>query len=112
LLNTQALFYTGKLWLVEGDVTLDRARFEVLEGQATLVVTGAVQLDLSLDPSILATRLHQVHNLGEITGTTPQLAALQARVGLNEGEWNDSSSPQEESSTDEGVIGDIAYLKL
>jgi hypothetical protein len=91
LLTTQAIFYEGTLWLIEGEVTLDRARFDVLEGQATLVVFGVVRLESNLDPKLLTSRLHRVYNLGEIAANRAQLATLQAMTGRNEGEWVDSS---------------------
>ena len=111
MLNTRAIFYTGKLWLVEGEATIDQAWFEALAGEATLVVLGEVQLEPTLDPAQLATHVHQVHNLGEVVGTPAQLAALQARVGLNEGEWTNSTTKSDEP-IHESVIGNIAYLEL
>lgn len=114
LLTTKAIFYTGGLWLVEGEAKLDPARFGALEGQATLVVTGSATIDPAIDPGVLVARLHRVHNLGEIRGTATQLATLQARVGTNEGEWIEpfANTESTESNTNESRIGDIVYLKL
>jgi hypothetical protein len=111
LLTTQAIFYTGTLWLIEGEAKLNQARFDALEGQATLIVTGEAKLDPALDPGVLAARLHRVHNLGEIRATAAQLATLQARVGTDEGEWVEPSAAVE-SGANESRIGDIVYLKL
>jgi hypothetical protein len=110
LLNTKAIFYTGTLWLIEGEATLDQSRFEAVEGQVTLVVLGILQIDPTIEPGTLDARLQRVHNLGEIGATPAQLATLQARVGLNEGEWTDSSRPKNDENVT--IIGDIAYLQL
>lgn len=111
LLNTRAIFYTDKLWFVDGDATLDQAWFDALEGQATLVVTGELELDPALDARILSTRLSGVHNLGEISGTAAQLATLQAHAATNEGEWSESARPMPQDE-DVVVVGNIAYLQL
>jgi hypothetical protein len=111
LLNTQAIFYTGTLWLIDGETKLTQARLEALEGQATLVVTGSATFDPAIDPGVLAARLQRVYNLGEIQATAAQLATLQARAGYNEGEWIEPSA-KAESAANESRIGDIVYLKL
>ena len=85
LLETKAIFYEGDLWLVDGSEQLAASRFEYLDGKATLVVTGALAIDEDLEPSVLASRLAKVHNLGAIECTSEQKGALQARLGLNEG---------------------------
>jgi hypothetical protein len=111
LLATKAIFYQGALWVAEGEEELSQARFDYLEGQVTLVVLGELTVDPVVEPKLLAERLHKVHNLGEISATPVQLAALQARVGLNEGEWSDATTPVEVESSDR-VIGNTAYLRL
>jgi hypothetical protein len=45
---------------------------------------------------VLAAQLAKVHNFGEIRCTPEQMAAIQARLGLNEGELVDSTQPKEE----------------
>ncbi len=85
ILDTRAIFYEGELWLVNGSEQLSASRFEYLEGKATLVVTGALAIDGSVEPSVLASRLAKVHNFGAIKCTPEQKGALQARLGLNEG---------------------------
>jgi hypothetical protein len=111
LLNTKAIFYEGKLWLIEDEVTLDAAWFEMLEGQATLVVLGAARLEPTIDPGILSSRLHRIHNLGEIAASSAQLAILRGKAGLNEGEWVDASRRVEDDAN-QSEIGNVAYLKL
>jgi hypothetical protein len=111
LLATKAIFYQGSLWMAEGEEEVNQARFDYLEGQATLVVLGELTVDPAVEPKLLAERLHKVHNLGEISATPAQLAALQARVGLNEGEWSNATLPVEDDSGDH-VIGNAAYLRL
>ena len=108
LLKTRVVFYEGELWLVTGEVELTPSRFDYLEGQATLVVLGELTIDPAIDPKVLASRLAQVHNLGEIRCTPEQKGAIQARLGLSEGELLDSTAPE---PSDEGMEN-VGYLAL
>ena len=112
LMETEALFYEGELLLVDGAESLSPARFEYLEGQATLVVTGALKIDPDLEPKVLAGRLAKVHNLGAIKCTPAQEGALQARMGVNEGAL--SASEGEEEEPEDGVrrMGNVNHLVL
>jgi hypothetical protein len=108
LLETQAIFYDGELWLVDGEDDLVASRFDYLEGQATLVVVGELTIDSEVAPRMLADRLAKVHNLGVIRCTAEQRGAIQARLGLSEGVLKDSTQVQ----APEHGIGDVGYLVL
>jgi len=107
-LQTRVIFYEGDLWLVDDELHLRPSRFDYLEGQATLVVHGELTIDPQLDPKVLADRLAKVHNLGVIRCTPEQLGAIQARLGLSEGELEDSTRAE----TPEGGMGNVGYLAL
>ncbi len=108
LLTTRAVFYEGELWLVSGESNLSAARFEYLDGQATLVVSGELAVDPGVEPKLLAARLAKVHNLGEIQATYEQLAAISSRLGLADGELVATDQP---GSGGEGV-GNVGVLTL
>jgi hypothetical protein len=107
-LKTKVIFYEGELWLVDGEARLSQSRFDYLEDKAVLVVTGELSLDPALDPKVLASRLSAVHNSGEIRGTVEQIAAIQARLGLNEGELIDTAA----ETGPEEQLGNIGHLVL
>lgn len=111
LLQTQAVFYESELWLIDEPTTLVAARFDYLEGKATLVVRDRLEIAPDLEPRVLADRLDKVHNLDCIRCTPAQMAALQARLGLNQGEFQDSTLPDEEGE-DESGIGNVGVLRL
>jgi hypothetical protein len=110
LLETQVVFYEGTLWLVSGEERLTSSRFTYLEGKATLVVEGELGIDAEVEPRVLAERLAVVHNLGSIRCTPEQRAALEARMGLKEGEIADSTAAEEVEG--ERALGNINYLAL
>jgi hypothetical protein len=111
ILETQAIFYEGELWLVEGEEHLSASRFEYLDGKATLVVTGALTIDPDVEPKVLADRLAKVHNQGAIKCAPAQKGAIQARLGLNEGEIK---AAREEGELEEGArqVGNVNHLVL
>ena len=108
LLETQVIFYEGELWLVESEMALSAPRFDYLTGKATLVVRGEATVAADIDPKVLADRFDKVHNFGEISCTSPQRGALQARLGFNEGEFIDSEAADE----GEDGIGNVGFLRL
>lgn len=111
LLETQAVFYEGELWLAGGADELSAFRFEYLAGKATLVVSGELTVDPGLEPKVLADRLDKVHNLGLIRCTPEQKGAIQARLGLNEGMLE---TAEEEKTPEEGTrrVGNVNHLAL
>ncbi len=110
LLETKAVFYEETLWLINGEEHLVASRFEYLEGKATLVVNGELTIDTEVEPKMLAERLVSVHNFGEIVCSTAQRGALDARMGLNEGEIQDSAAIEEPWG--ENTIGNVNHLVL
>jgi hypothetical protein len=109
MLETRAVFYEGELWLVEGESNMLASRFDYLEGKATMVVLGELVIAPDIDSRVLIDRLAKVHNLGVISCTSKQRGAIQALLGLSDGELV-SSTPTE--TVRDNIIGNVAYLKL
>jgi hypothetical protein len=115
-LETRIVLYEGELWLVDDKHELKASRFDYLEGKATLVVSGEMTLDPEIAPKMLADRLAKVHNLGLIRCTPEQMAAIDARLGMRDGELQDSTPPEkpepDEEADGETKIGNANYLAL
>jgi hypothetical protein len=111
LLETRVVFYEGELVLIDDNRRLQAARLNYLKDKATLVVFGELTLDPTVTPQVLLDRFTKVHNLGRIRATPEQIGALEARLGLHEGELQDSTRAEEDEAetTD---IGNINYLEL
>ena len=112
LLETQAVFYEGELWLVEDKLDLLASRFDYLEGKATLVVQGKVSVAQDIEPGVLAERLAKVHNFGKIRCTPEQMGAIQARLGTDEGKLEDSTKEGKPRGGQENAIGNVGTLRL
>ena len=96
LVADRAIFYEGDLWLFDGEHTLHASRFEYTEGKATALVTGELHIDPDVEPATLATRFAAVHNLGEIRCSPEQMGAIEARLGMQEGELLGSTQEEKE----------------
>lgn len=104
-LETRAIYHEGPLWLVDGEATLTSSRLDYLKVGTTLVVTGELAIDADVDPARLYEGFDRVHNLGEISCNADQRAALEARLGIGDGESTDPS--------DARPVGEhIGYLTL
>lgn len=117
LLQTKAVFYEEELWHIEDKAELLPSRFEWLEGKATLLVRGDLRIAADIDPQVLADRLHKVHNLGRIVCTPEQIGALQARLGLDEGQLKARAAADRGKGGPEGRGGkdgiqNVGYLRL
>lgn len=110
LLDTNALFYEEELWLIDGKTELHPERFEYLEGKATLVVTGVLNVSPDVAPALLAARLAKVHLLGVIECSPEQQAAMESRIGTSEGVFERSDSEEKERS--DGGMRSANYLAL
>ncbi len=104
LADTKPIFYEGELWLIGTAETLRQSRFDFLTGNATLVVTGALQIDPGVDPATLYERLDAMHNFGVIRCTPDQEAALRARLEIDDGAF-DESTELEDGDEDEASSG-------
>jgi hypothetical protein len=110
LLDTNALFYEEELWLIDGKTELHPERFEYLEGKATLVVTGVLNVSPDVAPALLAARLAKVHLLGVIECSPEQQAAMESRIGTSEGVFERSDSEEKERT--DGGMRSANYLAL
>ena len=109
MVDDRVVFYEGDLWEFGGDDRLRRSRFEFSEGKATLLVTGDLRIDEDIEPKLLAERLAAVHNFGEIRCSPEQMGAIEARLGINDGELGDTTPEEEHEPTD---IGNVNVLAL
>jgi hypothetical protein len=121
---TRLVVYEGVLWIVDDERQLAPHHFELLEGKATLVVFGELQIDQAVAPQTLSDRLDKVHNLGAIWCTPEQMEVLRTLIGLRDGELLDATSEEASDQEPPGggespvnlnyteMIGNSSYLVL
>jgi hypothetical protein len=84
-LKTRVVFYDGALWVVKTTVTLQKSRFDFLEGTATLYNTGVVTIAEDVEAQVLYDHLAGIYNWGVIICNPVQMGAVEARMMVNEG---------------------------
>lgn len=109
LLDTRAVFYEGELWMIDGETELHPSRFDYLDGKATVVVTGVLTVSESVAPDVLASRLATVYLYGVIECSPEQQAAIESRIGVSEGVFD---NPGLESERPEYALRSANYLVL
>jgi len=113
LVETKAILFEGELLWIDGEERLRQSRFDFLDGTATLLVTGVLQIDPDVEPRALYERVPAVHNFGVITCSPDQASALQARLVTDDGQIA-ASVASEDSDDDEASPGmqNIGVLTL
>lgn len=115
---TQVVLYEGALWIVDGERQLPAYALETLDGVATLVVFGELSLDPDITPETIAAHLAKVHNMGHISATPEQIAAIEPLLGMRDGDLVDATAkeaPAKEPEQEEEALefrGNAGYLVL
>jgi hypothetical protein len=112
LLKNKVVYYEGMLWKVDDERTLRASFLETVEEKITLYVSGELTIDPAVDYKALAARLARVHNFGEIRCTPDQMGAIEARLGLSEGQLVDSTKEAEAEEPSGDNIGNVNILTL
>jgi len=86
LLENRVVFYDGELLVFDGDHVLRPSRLEFLEAKATAFVSGSLTIDPEIPAKLLAERFAKIHNAGDIRCTAEQMGAIEARLGLHDGD--------------------------
>ena len=120
-LKTRVVFYDGALWFVNTNDTLQKSRFDFLEGTATLYNTVVLSIAEDVEAQVLYDHLAGIYNWGIITCNPVQMGALEARMVENEGVVNvttleevgdGETEAQEEESKDDTLHINAGYYKL
>jgi len=109
LLRTEVIFYEGSLWLIDGQTKLLPGRFDYLDGRATLIVDGVLEVAPDVSPETLASRLAKVYLHGVIECTPEQQAAIESRLEVSEGAFQPVG---EEPKEGKDRIGNANVLTL
>jgi len=110
LLENRVIFYEGELLVFDDEHTLRTSRFDFLDGAATAVVSGELTIDPDVPAKTIADRLDKIHNFGQIHCTPDQMGAVEARLGLQDGELIDST--KEIADEDPTGMGNANILTL
>jgi len=86
MLDNQIILYEGALWYVDSDRQLLAEQFDYIDGRMTMVVRGELKIASDVSPQSILDRIAKIHNLGDIDCQPEHMPAIEARLGLREGE--------------------------
>jgi hypothetical protein len=111
MLGNRVVLYDGALWYVDDDRELLPEQFEYIEEPMTIVNRADLTIGSSVPPQTILDRIHKIHNLGDIICQPEHIPAIEARLGLREGDVVQQETDTDE--TNEGpTIGNANYLVL
>jgi hypothetical protein len=112
-LENKVIFYDGEVWVITDSVHLDETQLLAYPDKVTFLVQGKLEIDPKVPVEVLENKLAKVHNQGMIHCSSEQLRTVRLKIGINEGNLQDSSQPQEkEEELDENRSGNINILTL
>jgi hypothetical protein len=112
-LENKVIFYDGEVWVITDSVHLDETQLLAYPDKVTFLVQGKLEIDPKIPVEVLENKLAKVHNQGMIHCSSEQLRTVRLKIGINEGNLQDSSQPQEkEEELDENRSGNINILTL
>ncbi len=116
--KSDIIFYEGELWLIDGDRTLQQNALAVAKGKATLVVLGQLTFSEDVELSSFNKIVDKIHNYGNIRCLPEHMQAINAKLGMNEGNIEDVSEKHShhEAHDSEDVVSheyvNVPYVAL
>lgn len=112
MLDNRVVLYEGTLWYVDDERQLLPDQFDYIDGLMTIVVRDELKIASNVSPETILERIDKIHNLGDIVCQPEHVPAIEARLGIREG---DMATPKAEEAeeTDKGpFIGNANVLVL
>jgi hypothetical protein len=98
MLENQVILIEGTLWYVDDDRQLLPYQFDYINGPITMVIRGELTITADVTAQAILDRVAKIHNMGEISCQPEHIAAIEARLGIREG---DVRVPREASTEDD-----------
>jgi hypothetical protein len=111
-LENKVIFYEGEVWVITDSIHLDETQLAAYPDKVTFLVHGHLNIDPKVPVQVLENKLAKVHNLGMIHCSSEQLRTVRSKIGINEGNLQDSSQPEKQEDEDESRSGNINILTL
>lgn len=112
MLDNRVILYEGTLWYVDDTRQLVADQFDYIDGLMTLVIRDELTIAADVSPESILKRIHKIHNLGDIACLPEHVPAIEARLGIREGDINTPSEPEAEKGDEGPYIGNANVLVL
>ena len=112
MLDNRVVLYEGTLWYVDDDRQLLPDQFNYIDGAMTIVVRADLTIGSDVTPESILDRMDKIHNLGDIVCQPEHVPAIEARLGLRDGDVR-VSKEEVKAEPDEGpYIGNANVMVL
>ncbi|MCK5245365.1 hypothetical protein KAR02_00590, partial [Candidatus Bipolaricaulota bacterium] len=112
MLDNRVVLYEGTLWYVDDDRQLLPDQFNYIDGLMTIVVRADLEIASDVSPETILERIHKIHNLGDIICRPEHVPAIEARLGIREGDVVTPKTDEAESADEGPYIGNANVLVL
>jgi hypothetical protein len=86
MLDDRVILYEGTLWYVDDDRQLFSDQFDYIDGPMTIVNRGELRISSDVAPKSILDRVAKIHNMGEIECQPEHVPAIEARLGIRDGD--------------------------
>lgn len=111
MLGNRVILYEHSVWYVNNDRQLLAEQFDYVEGAMTIVNRGDLEIAEDVSAETLMAKIDKIHNLGDITCEPDQISAIEARLGIRDGDVN-SRKPKPPVSETQPTLGNANMLVL
>lgn len=112
MLDNRVVLYEGTLWYVGDDRQLLPDQFNYIDGLMTIVVRADLKISSDVSPETIMERIHKIHNLGDIICRPEHVPAIEARLGIREGDVVTPKTEEAEQADEGPSIGNANVLVL
>ena len=112
MLDNRVVLYEGALWYVDDDRQLLPDQFDYIDGPMTMVIRGDLRISADVSSQSILDRVAKIHNMGEIECQPEHVPAIEARLGIREGEVTTPKTDDTEEDADGPVIGNGNIMVL
>lgn len=112
MLDNRVILYEGALWYVDDDRQLLPDQFDYIDGPMTMVVRGDLKISADVSSQSILDRVAKIHNMGEIECQSAHVPAIEARLGIREGDVTTPKSDEGEEVDEGPSIGNGNIMVL
>jgi len=111
MLGNRVVLYEDNVWYVDNERQLLPEQFDYVEGRMTIVNRGDIEVVEDVSAQMLMEKVDKIHNLGDIVCGPDQISAIEARLGIRDGDIR-LRKPDTQETKPQPTVGNANVLVL
>ncbi len=111
MLGNRVVLYEDNVWYVDNERQLLPEQFDYVEGNMTIINRGDIEVVEAVSAQMLMEKVAKIHNLGHIVYGPDQISAIEARLGVRDGDIK-VRKPDEPEDKSQPTLGNANVLVL